>query len=218
MDEERQTREEWLKFGGVSAAMFAVVLVVWLARPLVFDRVVPAFLGHYLWAEAPLPPAPAPMPLPPPPGSPADGVVPTDAVVPAEAPVDAMEGSNDDDSAEPAPPSTEPGPSLPAADPRLTDPGAAPSGPGSAAPAEAPAPSPATDAVAPVPPAPASPATANPATLGGGETLVHVVQPGETLTQIARNYGVTVEAIQSLNGLPNPHRIIAGEALRIPRR
>ena len=44
----------------------------------------------------------------------------------------------------------------------------------------------------------------------------HVVQPGETLIQIAQQYGVTPEAIQSANNLPDPNAIYSGQRLRIP--
>lgn len=45
---------------------------------------------------------------------------------------------------------------------------------------------------------------------------VHVVRPGETLWLIARQYGVTVEAIVQLNGISDADRIEVGDALEIP--
>jgi chromosome segregation ATPase len=48
---------------------------------------------------------------------------------------------------------------------------------------------------------------------GGGE---HVVQKGETLSLIAKRYGVTVDAIMAANGLPNANIIRVGQALVIP--
>ena len=45
--------------------------------------------------------------------------------------------------------------------------------------------------------------------------IVHVVQRGEILAQIAGQYGVTVDAIMKANGIANPNRIIVGEELNI---
>jgi LysM repeat protein len=45
---------------------------------------------------------------------------------------------------------------------------------------------------------------------------IHVVQQGETLSEIARNYGVTAEALVQANGLDNPNAISVGQALVIP--
>jgi murein DD-endopeptidase MepM/ murein hydrolase activator NlpD len=49
-----------------------------------------------------------------------------------------------------------------------------------------------------------------------GEQLVHVVQAGETLFAIARQYGVTVDAIVAANGLSNPDQIEVGQRLLVP--
>ena len=60
-------------------------------------------------------------------------------------------------------------------------------------------------------------ATATPAT--GSESaggIIHVVQPGETLSAIARRYGVSVEAILDANGLSNPDRLDVDQELIIP--
>jgi LysM repeat protein len=46
--------------------------------------------------------------------------------------------------------------------------------------------------------------------------VYHVVKPGQNLTQIARNYGVTVQAIVQANNLFNPNVIYVGQVLRIP--
>ncbi len=43
----------------------------------------------------------------------------------------------------------------------------------------------------------------------------YIVQPGDTLSKIAVRYGVTVQALMSLNGLPNADRIWVGQRLRI---
>ena len=47
--------------------------------------------------------------------------------------------------------------------------------------------------------------------------VTHRVRPGQTLTQIARNYGTSVASIRHANGLRDANRIRAGDQLRIPR-
>jgi LysM repeat protein len=47
-------------------------------------------------------------------------------------------------------------------------------------------------------------------------TRIHVVQPGETLSSIARRYGTTYWAIAMANNLVNPNVIYAGQRLVIP--
>lgn len=44
----------------------------------------------------------------------------------------------------------------------------------------------------------------------------HTVQVGETLTAIAQQYGVTVQAIVEANNITNPDRVTVGTALIIP--
>jgi LysM repeat protein len=61
-------------------------------------------------------------------------------------------------------------------------------------------------------PAPAPAAQGVPATTG----QVHIVERGENLTRIARQYGVSVDAIILANGIANPSRIYAGQQLVIP--
>lgn len=51
----------------------------------------------------------------------------------------------------------------------------------------------------------------------GAET-VHVVQRGETLTGIARRYGVTLSRLAEVNGLGRNGHIYAGQRLSIPDR
>ena len=60
---------------------------------------------------------------------------------------------------------------------------------------------------------PALPAAAAPETQGG---TVHIVQRGETLSQIARVYGVTMTALAQANGIRNPNFIYVGQRLTIP--
>lgn len=45
----------------------------------------------------------------------------------------------------------------------------------------------------------------------------HTVASGESLSQIAQNYGVTVEQIMAANGLDNPNTIVVGQELVIPQ-
>lgn len=46
----------------------------------------------------------------------------------------------------------------------------------------------------------------------------HRVAPGETLSQIAKNYRTSAHEIQQLNRLANSHLIAAGQSLKIPKR
>lgn len=48
------------------------------------------------------------------------------------------------------------------------------------------------------------------------EVITHRVAPGETLSSIARLYGVTTAQIQRVNNIPNPNMIRAGQVLLIP--
>jgi LysM repeat protein len=60
---------------------------------------------------------------------------------------------------------------------------------------------------------PALPAAAAPDHQSGG---VHIVQRGETLSQIARRYGVSMTALAQTNGISNPNFIYSGQRLTIP--
>ncbi len=48
--------------------------------------------------------------------------------------------------------------------------------------------------------------------------IIHVVQPGETLSTIAARYRVPMERLQTLNRINNPSRVLAGQKLIIPLR
>jgi hypothetical protein len=52
---------------------------------------------------------------------------------------------------------------------------------------------------------------------GGGAWMTYVVQPGDTLANIAARYGVSSDAVAAANGLARPELIEVGQALRIPR-
>jgi LysM repeat protein len=47
---------------------------------------------------------------------------------------------------------------------------------------------------------------------------VHDVAPGETLSDISRRYGVSVDDIAAANGIRNPNLIYAGSSLVIPEK
>ena len=44
----------------------------------------------------------------------------------------------------------------------------------------------------------------------------YVVQPGDTLWRISRQFGTTVDAIVQANNIPNPNLIYVGQVLEIP--
>ncbi|GMA57797.1 hypothetical protein GCM10025858_23000 [Alicyclobacillus sacchari] len=46
--------------------------------------------------------------------------------------------------------------------------------------------------------------------------LIHVVERGDTLWQLARMYGVAPQTIVTLNGISNPDRLVVGQSLVIP--
>ena len=46
--------------------------------------------------------------------------------------------------------------------------------------------------------------------------VIHIVQPGENLTRIARHYGTTISAIVAANGIANPSYLRTGQRLLIP--
>lgn len=45
---------------------------------------------------------------------------------------------------------------------------------------------------------------------------VHVIQPGETLSELADAFGISVEHLADANGIADPNMIFAGQTLRIP--
>ena len=48
--------------------------------------------------------------------------------------------------------------------------------------------------------------------------MIYVVQPGDTLWRIARQYGVTAAQIAALNQIPDPDVLVVGQALLILNR
>lgn len=51
---------------------------------------------------------------------------------------------------------------------------------------------------------------------GSAGQITYTVRAGDTLSGIAQNYGVSVSALASLNGISNPNLIYAGQKLIIP--
>lgn len=51
---------------------------------------------------------------------------------------------------------------------------------------------------------------------GSSGSGAHTVARGETLSEIAKRYGVGVSTLAAANGLSDPHRIVAGGKLRLP--
>lgn len=46
-------------------------------------------------------------------------------------------------------------------------------------------------------------------------SCAYIVRAGDTLTAIARRFGTTVKALQRLNGIANPNRILVGQRLNV---
>jgi LysM repeat protein len=75
-------------------------------------------------------------------------------------------------------------------------------------------------------PAAANPATGNPAPTTAGvenptpadsaNTKTHIVAKGETLTQISKQYGVSVDEIEQLNKIGDAKKLQAGQTIKIP--
>lgn len=65
--------------------------------------------------------------------------------------------------------------------------------------------------------------TPDPAAAEGSPTPLNIpttgyrIKPGETLTEIAVRYGLTVEQLAALNGLSDPNQIQVGQEIRVPR-
>ncbi|MDD5198778.1 MAG: LysM peptidoglycan-binding domain-containing protein [Terrimicrobiaceae bacterium] len=62
----------------------------------------------------------------------------------------------------------------------------------------------------------AATATPAPARQPADASKTHEMQPGETLTKIATEYGVTVAALEKANNITDPKKIRAGTVLKIP--
>jgi LysM repeat protein len=65
-------------------------------------------------------------------------------------------------------------------------------------------------------PAPATAGVENPAPADSGNTKTHTVAKGETLTQISKQYGVSVDEIEQLNKIGDAKKLQAGQTIKIP--
>lgn len=63
---------------------------------------------------------------------------------------------------------------------------------------------------------PVNPQPTQPPTQPPGGSTTYTVQPGDTLSKIARQFGTTVSAIVSANNISNPNLIYPGQVLVIP--
>ena len=46
--------------------------------------------------------------------------------------------------------------------------------------------------------------------------ITYVIQPGDTLSEIALRYGTTISTLTQLNGISNPDKIYAGNTIKVP--
>jgi LysM repeat protein len=58
--------------------------------------------------------------------------------------------------------------------------------------------------------------TAQQSSVHAQETIYHTVRSGETMSSIARRYGVNANTLASYNGITNPNLLRPGQVLRIP--
>jgi hypothetical protein len=65
-------------------------------------------------------------------------------------------------------------------------------------------------------PLPSASPTPEPTT-GFAASQIHVVQPGETLSAISRQYGVSLDSLIRANALSDPHQLEVGQEILIPR-
>jgi LysM repeat protein len=65
-------------------------------------------------------------------------------------------------------------------------------------------------------PGSAAPASPAPAPAPAPTAITVTVQPGQTLSGLAAQYGITVAALTAANGISNPDLIVAGSVLQIP--
>jgi LysM repeat protein len=57
---------------------------------------------------------------------------------------------------------------------------------------------------------------ASPTPLTPGRQHTYVIQPGDTLSGIAAQFGVSENALAAQNGIQDPNRIVAGTTLTVP--
>jgi LysM repeat protein len=71
-------------------------------------------------------------------------------------------------------------------------------------------------AVSPTPTSPPTVGVENPSPSDPTGTRSHVVAKGETLTQIAKQYGVTVDEIEKANNIQDAKKLQIGQTIKIP--
>lgn len=158
LQQEREAgrrRMEFIKFGILAAILLGTVLVLAIARPLVFDRVVPSVMGEGQSTNADI-----------------------DSTKP-----DVEETMSEDGAAQPT---------------AVPEEGTQDPNQGGGAPDAS---TENTDA---------APPTAVPA-------QIYVVQAGDTLNSIARQFNTSVEAIMAANNIQNPDSLLVGATLNIPQ-
>lgn len=105
----------------------------------------------------------------------------------------------------------------PTATPTLITDNADASGGDSPAPTNTPIAAPNADAPTPLPTA--TPAQSVPGTQPGGgtgQTIIHIVQPGENLFRIGLSYQIDANTLARFNGITNPNKIYVGQSIKIP--
>lgn len=73
------------------------------------------------------------------------------------------------------------------------------------------------DVYAPEPTPVSSPAS-TPTPTATSSDMIHVVEAGETLLEIAEKYGVSVDELVEANGIGDPNALAVGDKLKIPGR
>jgi len=152
----RQRRMEYIKFGILAAILLITVLIIALAKPLIFGRIVPAVMNGDGSTNVD------------------EGTAPIDTTTPAQ---DATDGSDT---------------AVPGEDNTLN---------------------------LPIVSSPAEDGTGT----GGEEestavpAQIYVVQQGDTLNSIARQFNTSVEAIAAANNIQNPDALQVGTTLTIPQ-
>jgi N-acetylmuramoyl-L-alanine amidase len=53
---------------------------------------------------------------------------------------------------------------------------------------------------------------------GGGGASTHTIRPGQSLSGIAKRYGVSAQRLAEVNGIRNPNLIFAGQTLKVPSK
>ena len=70
--------------------------------------------------------------------------------------------------------------------------------------------------VAPAPLPTMTPRPARPTVAASSTPIEHIVQPGETLFDIAQHYGISIEALAKANSIVDPTQVKPGDKIKIP--